>query len=364
MSVRSGPTSSARVLWGAASGFWLLVTALSAAQMVWIARAPGQWVDLGQTLRWQAAYFVGWIPFTVAVWWGTWGWLPERFGGSARLLLVHLPVATVVSLAHSFVVALFSAPPGNPAATLAGRFLAQLRGQFVGEVLVYTAVAASGAALTLHDRYRERETAASRLQAELVAARLLTLRAHLQPHFLFNSLHSIAALARAGETARVVRLIAALSELLRHVLDASEGRTTLREEIDIVERYLEIQGARFPDRLGVTLDLDPEAAEARVPLLLVQPLVENAVRHGLGPRVRPGSLVVRAVRDDGRLRIDVLDDGVGLPSGFLVHDSPGTGLRNLASRLAAEFGETATLEVAPREEGGVRATVTLPYTTP
>lgn len=105
----------------------------------------------------------------------------------------------------------------------------------------------------------------------------------------------------------------------------------------------------------------PDVADARVPLLIVQPLVENAVRHGLAPRVREGSLVIRAVRDNEWTRIDVEDTGVGLPPGWSLHDATGTGLRNLASRLAAEFGDAAALHVGPREEGGVRATVTLPY---
>ena len=166
-----------------------------------------------------------------------------------------------------------------------------------------------------------------------------------------------------GDTAGVVRLTAGLSDLLRYVLDAGGRHSApLHEELQIVERYLEIQRARFPDRLAVTVDLAPEVADARVPLLVVQPLVENAVRHGLAPRVREGSLVVRAMRDNGRTRIDVEDSGVWLPPGWRIDDSTGTGLRNLASRLSAEFGEAAALAVGPREGGGVRATVTLPYT--
>jgi two-component system LytT family sensor kinase len=242
-----------------------------------------------------------------------------------------------------------------------GRFLMQLRGQLSGQLLIYTAIVGTGAAMTLQERYRDRQIAAARLEAELAAARLQALRGHLQPHFLFNSLHSIAALARAGDTTGVVRLIAALSDLLRHVLDAGDRHASLREELEIVERYLEIQRARFADRLEVTVDLAPDVADARVPLLIIQPLVENAVRHGLAPRVREGSLVVRAVRDNGRTRIDVEDTGVGLPPGWRLHDTTGTGLRNLASRLAAEFGDAAALDVGPREGGGVRATVTLPY---
>lgn len=348
-------------LWVAATGFWLLVTALSAAQVVWLAQTPGQQMDLRSALIWNISYFIPWIPVTVAVWRITRGWLPERFGGWFLLLLAHAPVAAGAAVGHTFLAALVARAIASQPAPLWNQVVTHLRGQLTGEILIYTAVAVAGAAMTLYERHRDRQTAAVRLEAELATARLQALRGHLQPHFLFNSLHSIAALARSGDTAGVVRLIAALSDLLRHVLDAGNGQATLREELQIVERYLEIQRARFADRLDVRVAIAPEAVDARVPLFIVQPLIENAVRHGLTPRVRPGSLVVRAIRDNGLVRIDVEDDGVGLPAGWTLQEATGTGLRNLASRLGAEFGDKAALEITPREEGGVRATVTLPY---
>lgn len=349
-----------RAVWAAAVGFWLFVSALSAAQMLWAARMPGQMRDPWAAIRWQTIYFAAWIPFTIALWHFTRGWLPERFGGWWRLLLAHVPLSLAVALAQTLVVYLLARAFPN-ANMMRESFLDQLRGVMNIQILIYTTIVGTGAAMTLYEGYRDRQLAAAQLQAELNAARLQALRGHLQPHFLFNSLHSIAALARAGDTAGVVRLTAALSDLLRHVLDAGDRHASLREELTIVERYLEIQRARFADRLDVTVDLAPDVADARVPLLIVQPLVENAVRHGLAPRVREGSLMVRAIRDNGRVRIDVEDTGVGLPSGWTMDDATGTGLRNLASRLAAEYGDAAALDVAPREGGGVRATVTLPY---
>jgi two-component system LytT family sensor kinase len=351
-----------RAVWAAAAVFWLFVAAISDAQIMWVAETPGQHVDIRGAIVWQSAYFVAWIPFTIAVWQITRGWLPEQFGGWLRLLIAHLPVFGGVALGHPLLVALLALALAHQNMSMWEAFVRQLRGQLTAQLLIYTAIAGTGAAMTLYERYRDRQVAAAQLQAELAAARLQALRAHLQPHFLFNSLHSIAALARAGDTAGVVRLIASLSELLRHVLDAGDRHASLREEMQIVERYLEIQRARFPDRLDVTVNLAPEVADARVPLLVVQPLVENAVQHGLGPRLREGSLIVRAMRDHGRTRIVVEDTGVGLPPGWSLQNGTGTGLRNLASRLAAEFGDAAALDVAPREGGGVRATVTLPYT--
>ena len=367
MSERTGPSGlSRRAVWTAAAGFWLFVSAMSVAQTFWIADTPGQHVDVYLAIAWQSSYFTAWIPFTIGVWQFTRGWLPDRFGGWPRLLLAHLPVAIFVVLAQTALVVtltkllgaeMFEARNGIPET-----FIAQVRARLNIQLMIYSMIAGTGAALTLYDRYQERQRAAARLEAELNTARLQALRGHLQPHFLFNSLHSIAALARAGDTAGVVRLTAALSDLLRHVLDAGDRHASLAEELEIVERYLDIQLARFADRLRVTVDLAPEAADARVPLLVVQPLVENAVRHGLAPRVREGSLVVRAIRDNGLIRIDVEDTGVGLAPGWRLQDASGTGLRNLASRLAAEFGDAAALDVAPRDGGGVRATVTLPYT--
>jgi len=351
-----------RAAWLAATGFWLFVAAMSMAQTFWMSENPGQKVDIRQAMTWQATYFLSWIPLTLGIWYVAGRWLPERFGGWPRFLLAHLPVLVAAALVHPLLMNLLQRAVAAGMGTTVESYLRELRGQLTASPLIYTAIAGTGAAITLYERYQERLLAASRLEAELAAARLQALRGHLQPHFLFNSLHSIAALARTGDTAAVVRLTAGLSDLLRYVLDAGNRQSaSLSEELQIVERYLEIQRARFPDRLAVTVDLAPDVADARVPLLVVQPLVENAVRHGLAPRVQEGSLLVRAVRDNGCTRIDVEDSGVGLPAGWTLHESTGTGLRNLASRLDAEFGDTAALAVVPREGGGVRATVTLPY---
>jgi hypothetical protein len=363
MNDRTRPSAKElRAWWAAALGFWCFVIAICIVQVAWMSRMPGQQVDARETLTWQAAYFAAWIPLTVLAWRITCGWLPDRFGGWVRYLVAHVPVLAAVGVLHALLTTLLMILIGHmqdmpPLA----RFAMQLRQEITAVPLIYAAIGGTGAAMTLADRYRDRQVAAARLEAELASARLQALRGHLQPHFLFNSLHSIASLARAGDNAGVVRLVAALSDLLRHVLDAGDRHAPLRDELLIVERYLDIQRARFPDRLTVELDVADDVSDARVPLLIVQPLVENAVRHGLAPRVREGSLLIRAARHNGTTRIDVEDSGVGLPEGWSLQAVAGTGLRNLASRLEAEFGDAATLEVAARQGGGVRATVTLPY---
>src|SRR4051812_20250039 len=223
------PLVSRRAVWVAAAGFWLFAAAVSAAQLGWMAQRPGQGMNL-EAVAWQTSYFVAWIPFTIGVWHITWGWLPDRFGGWLRLLIAHAPVFAAVVVGHAVLVTLLSLALSHQNMSMWESFVRQLSGQVTGDVLIYTAIAGVGAAITLDERYRDRQVAASRLQAELASARLQALRRHLQPHFLFNSLHSIAGLARTGDTAGVVRMIAALSDLLRYVLDAEDRHASLREE--------------------------------------------------------------------------------------------------------------------------------------
>jgi signal transduction histidine kinase len=348
--------------WIAASAFWIFIALLYDGQILWLSRMPGEKIDLRAAFAWQTTYYLLWIPLTLLVWRTTAGWIPESPRGWLRAIAWHVPLLVAAGLAHFVGVAVVSRLLGvGEQWGFWASVVALMRGRLHLELLIYTAVAGTGAALVLHERYRDRQLAAAKLEAELAAARLGALRAQLQPHFLFNSLHSIASLARAGDTAGVVRLIAGFSELLRSLLEQGERHLPLADELQLVERYLEIQRVRFADRLRATIDMDPAVERARVPLLVVQPLVENALRHGLAPRVEPGALVVRARREDEWTRIDVEDTGTGLPPSWTLETSRGTGLRNLAARLAAEFGARCSLQVLPRAGGGVFATVRIPY---
>jgi two-component system LytT family sensor kinase len=347
--------------WAAAVVFWIFVSVIYAAQIWWLSQLPGEMINVRAAITWQTTYFLLWIPLTLAVWRLTSGWTPESAGGWRRMLLRHLPIFVAAAFVHFMAVTAVSIWLGAGRDGFWSSVKMQVTGRMHLELLIYTAAAGTGAALVLHRRYRDRELATVRLEAELSAARLDALRGQLQPHFLFNSLHSIASLARAGDNAGVVRLIAGFSDILRHLLSAGDRHLPLKAELELVERYLEIQRVRFADRLQVSIDLDPAAAEARVPLLIVQPLVENALRHGLAARVEPGAVHVHAWRDNGATRIDVDDTGVGLPAGWSLASTGGTGLRNLASRLEAEFGGSASLHVIPRPDGGVRATVRVPF---
>jgi two-component system LytT family sensor kinase len=212
-------------------------------------------------------------------------------------------------------------------------------------------------------RYRkenqQRELEASRLQAELAEAQLHALKSQLQPHFLFNSLNAVSALATT-DPANARRVVLLLSGLLRRAMaDAETQEVPLAQEVEFVRSYLEIEQIRFSNRLSVETCVDPRLERARVPHLVLQPLVENAVRHGIGPKEGPGTIRIEAARVAAGLRLAVIDDGVGR-SRASRSEGAGVGLANVRARLARLYGDNARLECGERAEGGFIATVVLP----
>lgn len=228
-------------------------------------------------------------------------------------------------------------------------------------LLFYAALATVGLALDYHRRLREREVAASRLEAQLVEARLNALRMQLQPHFLFNALNSVSMLVRQGDGANAVRMVARLSDLLRYILDdVGHAVVPLRTEIDFVSRYLEIEQLRFRDRLNVSINVADAVADTPIPGLLLQPLVENAVRHGVAARAAAGMIRLDARESNGQLEITLVDDGPGLPAGFDERACSGIGLRNTRARIEYTYGDSASFTIANTRDTGVIAKLTLP----
>lgn len=203
---------------------------------------------------------------------------------------------------------------------------------------------------------RAREMAASRLEAQLAQAQLEVLRMQLQPHFLFNTMHAISALLyRDPEAAD--RMIARLSDFLRLTLDsAGVQEVTLKREMEYLDKYLEIEQVRFGERLTIHRQIEDDSLDLLVPNLMLQPLVENAVRHGIAPRASGGRIDISARREKAILIIEVLDDGPGPPKAL----QEGVGLANTRARLAQLYGEGATLELGAATAGGFSAQLILP----
>jgi two-component system, LytTR family, sensor kinase len=219
-------------------------------------------------------------------------------------------------------------------------------------------------ALRFHALYLERTVRASALQAELLRSQLLALQMQLRPHFLFNALHTVSGLVRMDEKERALQVVADLADLLRAVLrgDASQ-QVPLRQEVELVERYLGIEQARFQDRLRIHFQVEPEALEALVPQLLLQPLVENAVRHGACASEQGGRVSVRIRREAQMLCLSVEDSGAGRAAGEAREDAVGAGigLANKPARLRHLFGEQHRLSLVQTAAGGSVAEVAIPF---
>lgn len=254
---------------------------------------------------------------------------------------------------------LINATNGAPAPTWRMRLVPLAVRANVG-FLIYFVVAAAAHAMTFYRHAKERERQALALVASRNQAKLDALRLQLQPHFLFNTLNAIATLvhrdARAAD-----RLIGDLSDLLRASLQTTQHEVTLSDELALLDHYLAIEQVRLGDRLRITRDIHHEALEACVPPLVLQPLAENAIRHGFEPRLEPGMLTIEARREGDLLRLTVTDDGVGLHAQSPRTSRRGIGLANTRERLRTLHGDAARLEFTSRAEGGVCAEVVLPY---
>lgn len=211
---------------------------------------------------------------------------------------------------------------------------------------------------------RDREREAAQLEAALTRSRLEVLKGQLQPHFLFNTLNTVASLVHDDPEA-AERVLAQLGDLLRLSLQSGEaGEVTLAREVEFLERYVEIQRVRFADRLTVHLDIAPDARRALLPTFLLQPLVENAIRHGIEPRAVAGTVIVRAARAGDRLRLEVTDDGVGIgPDGSngRATNGHGVGLSNTRQRLGQMYGPDHEMLVEPARGGGTTVRITIPW---
>lgn len=216
-------------------------------------------------------------------------------------------------------------------------------------------------ALSYYWRFRDRELHSAKLQMQLAESRLQTLKSHLQPHFLFNTMHSISALMLTDVRA-ADRMMARLSDLLRLSLENSEIQTTcLSRELEFVAGYLEIEKIRFEDRLNVVLDIAPETLDAQVPSLLLQPLVENAVRHGISRLRTGGQIWITASRCGHHLQLQVRDNGPGLAMTSDVTSGTGLGIRTTRERLRTLYGDGQSFEIQVVPDGGVEVSVKIPF---
>jgi signal transduction histidine kinase len=230
-----------------------------------------------------------------------------------------------------------------------------------GNFIIYFLIVAGVYAYDYYQKYREREMRSLDLEGRLAQAELQNLKMQLHPHFLFNTLHTISVLMMRNVEAANQMLIR-LSDLLRVTLDSiGTEEVSLKQELDFLRGYLEIEQTRFQDRLTVKMDVDPATLDARVPNLILQPLVENAIRHGIASRPDEGLIVIRATLMDKTLCLQVRDNGPGLSSEDLASLNQGVGLTNTQARLRQLYGSSHRFEISNASEGGLAVTVSLPF---
>ncbi|MBK7998260.1 MAG: histidine kinase [Verrucomicrobia bacterium] len=293
-------------------------------------------------------------------------WLGRRFPAAGprwpQALAVHLLVSAAFSIGWMCLRAGFEewrTRGAEDPVTFSAAFSQALGATFFFNLLVYWGIVAGQNAFTYYWKFHERELHAAALETRLTEARLQALQMQLNPHFLFNTLNAIASLMHKDVDA-ADRMIVRLSELLRYALDSTnEQEVPLRQELDFLGRYLDIQRARFGERLTIKHEVEDAAKEARVPNLILQPLVENAIEHGLEPQARSGEIVLRAFRRDGRLVLEVEDNGVGLKSGM--KPSEGIGLSNTRARLQQLYGASQRLDFVSSPSGGLMVRIEIPF---
>jgi two-component system LytT family sensor kinase len=228
-------------------------------------------------------------------------------------------------------------------------------------LVLYAAIVTVSYVLDSRERLALQQTETARLNELLSKAQLDALRRQIEPHFLFNTLNAVAGLVREGRNDAAVGMIAGLSDFLRRVLQGStEQQVPLGEEMAFAQKYLDIQKVRFAERLQLSVNVPRELYRAQVPSLILQPMVENAVKHGIAKRAQGGAIRIAASRSDGVLTLSVCNDGPSLPVGWEMARS-GIGMSNVRTRLQSLYGDAFELSMRNQDAGGVEVSVSLPF---
>jgi len=347
--------------WALVFLFWTLIGLSFASQFYLACYKAGRPVTWGQAVGWSLGDWYVWAVMSLPI-----VQLARRFRFDdvkwGRNVAIHLAASAICSLGYMALragVGQVQSRWGGTPVSFAETFSPLLFKTFHFNLLIYWVIVSVSHAFDYYRQMQERELRAAELEKRLAQARLQTLQMQLNPHFLFNSLHAISALVHK-DADLADQMITRLSDLLRYALEVTDAQEVpLRQELDFLRRYLEIEQTRFGDRLAVRLEIAPETLDALVPNLLLQPLVENAIRHGIEPRAKPGQIELRSRCEGGQLKLEVRDNGVGLSPGRKLEE--GVGLSNTRARLKQLYGDRHRFALSEGPGGGLAVCLELPF---
>jgi two-component system, LytTR family, sensor kinase len=285
-------------------------------------------------------------------------------GATLQTVAVHIAAFAIIGLVAEAWFALLQTlfnPWGYPQQpTFMDAWRTSLLFQMLTFLIVYALILTVTYAMDAQERMARQMMETTRLSEELSKSQLAALRQQMEPHFMFNTLHSITGLVRDYKNDAAVSMIVGLSEFLRRATENSHrSQVTLEEEVEYLQRYLDLQKVRLGERLQVSVDIPPELLRTQVPNLLLQPLVENAIKHGIAKRAAGGSVRVAAAHQDGKLHLSVYNDGPDCPTdGNATHT--GVGISNLRTRLQILHGNESALHMSHTDTGAVEVVVSLP----
>lgn len=354
---QSGPS------WRWIAAIWSAVGLFDATQNVFVMRAEGMHHNWGRLFF---CLFVAWLPWCLATplvlrlgrrypleWHRVSNWGIHLLACASIGLVYAAWTTSLDELLNPWAIA----PRPDPFGQLLWNKFSNGLLSFVvlyGSVLLATYLTES------RERLARQQTESARLNEQLSKAQLNALRRQIEPHFLFNTLNAIAGLVREKKDDAAVNMIVGLSDFLRRVInDSDRQQVPLGEELDFTQKYLDIQKERFAERLQVSVDVPPELFSARVPSLILQPMVENAVNHGIAKRVQGGAVRIAASRLNGTLTLSVYNDGPSLPAGW-DKSNTGVGISNVRTRLTSLYGNASAFTMKNQDSGGVEVSFSLP----
>ena len=343
---------------------WTAFGLFDATQTVFVMRAEGMhhyWGRLFFTnvVAWLPWIFATWIPFRLDC------KFPFSQWKRAAFWISHLCACVTIGLIASAWNALWEEllnpyafnPGPDPFMQLWER---KFYSGILSSIILYGLILLVAHIAESRRHFAVQQAEAARLNEQLTKAQLNALRRQIEPHFLFNALNAIAGLVREQQNDGAVSMIAQLSDFLRRVVnDSDRQQVPLAEELEFTKKYLEIQKVRFADRLQFSVDVPGELMSAQVPSLILQPMVENAIKHGIGKRIEGGTIGIAAVRSNGTLTLRVSNDGPSLPPGW-EQTASGIGVQNVRTRLQALYGNRYKLDLR-NHRTGVEAVVSIPY---